>query len=66
MESYYETLAALVSCLVMVVVLWLGFLMYAVAVNPNALDNQRVERELEYAKQQYIAWFHEDPTKGKE
>ena len=63
MESYYETLAALVSCLVMVVVLWLGFLMYAVAVNPDALANERVEQQIEQAKQQYIAWFHEDPTK---
>mgnify|MGYP006874677163 CR=1 FL=1 len=63
MKHFFEDTAALVAMLCMVVGIWLGFAICAVAYNPNAAEMQRVEQELEQARAQYIAWFNEDPIK---
>ena len=63
MRNLIEDTAALVAMLCLVVGLWLGFAIFAVAYNPNAADLQRVEQELQQARAQYIAWFNEDPIK---
>lgn len=63
MRNLFKDTAALVAMLCLVVGLWLGFAICAVAYNPNAADLQRVESELQQARAQYIAWFNEDPIK---
>lgn len=63
MKHFFEDFTAMLAMLCLVVGIWLGFAMYAVAYNPDALDMHRVEQELEQARAQYIAWFNEDPIK---
>ena len=63
MKHLFEDFTALLAMLCLVVGIWLGFAMYAVAYNPDALNTARVEQELEQARAQYIAWFNEDPCK---
>lgn len=63
MKHFFEDMTALLAMLCLVVGIWLGFVMCAVAYNPDALNTARVEQELEQARAQYIAWFNEDPIK---
>ena len=63
MKHFFEDFTAMIAMLCLVVGIWLGFVMCAVAYNPNAADLQRVESELKQAREQYIAWFNEDPIK---
>ena len=63
MKHLFEDFTALFAMLCLVVGIWLGFAMCAVAYNPDALNTARVEQELEQARAQYIAWFNEDPIK---
>lgn len=63
MKHFFEDFTAMIAMLCLVVGIWLGFVMCAVAYNPDALNTARVEQELEQARAQYIAWFNEDPCK---
>lgn len=63
MKRFFEDFTAMIAMLCLVVGIWLGFAMYAVAYNPDALNTARVEQELEQARAQYIAWFNVDPIK---
>lgn len=63
MKHLFEDFTALLAMLCLVVGIWLGFVMCAVAYNPDALNTARVEQELNQARAQYIAWFNEDPIK---
>ena len=63
MKHIFEDFTAMIAMLCMVVGIWLGFVMCAVAYNPDALNTALVEQELEQARAQYIAWFNEDPIK---
>lgn len=63
MKYFFEDFTAMIAMLCLVVGIWLGFVMCAVAYNPDALNTARVEQELEQARAQYIAWFNEDPIK---
>lgn len=63
MKHLFEDFTAMIAMLCLVVGIWLGFAMCAIAYNPDALDMHRVEQELEQARTQYIAWFNEDPCK---
>lgn len=63
MKHFFEDFTAMIAMLCLVVGIWLGFVMCAVAYNPDALNTVRVEQELEQARAQYIAWFNEDPIK---
>lgn len=62
MESYFKTFATLVAALIATCSIWLGFMMYIVATD-KAMDTTEIEQQIEQAKQQYIAWFNEYPTK---